>query len=585
MRKPNSYIRFWSGALLFFGFLLELGMGCQPDQPPASTTRPQPSGSAISELPVKTTSVPDHILDPAVSEWKLLWSPDGLTVSYITDKSGRNELWIRATDGTRARQISQNGASGGVAWSPEGGSIAFLSDHNGEEECSIRIVDIKSDVPSIRRVNTGNRKIHCQDISWHPDGNSIAFTADSLHSVIYSVDLTNSTVSMLLSGSAHYRQPAWSPRGDQLAFTSNRSGAWDIWTYAPASGKFAHLTHQIGYEADPAWSPDGALISYFANTGGTQTIWIVSADGGTPVRATDPGKYSMDAAWSPDGTQFSYTTMPPETVMWSYEFATGKAERLIEGVHWLADWSPDGTEIAYLKKSEVFGNDIWRLHLGSSKSVRLTEGGQVSHNMVAIRWSPDGRFISYTAGVDIDKDLWVISANGGEPRPLTMDKFQDIWHCWSPDSRQIAYTSIRDGRVGLWVLPATGGLARPLLDWTENHVGCDWSADGRHITFNSENAVWITDIAGKNPEKLTTRGGGSWAAASWSSDDNALAYVDGKAVMKLDLETGFATELFGSPRLVAPKYSPTGDKLLITQIGATQLHVTSELPVLPHQLP
>ena len=74
-------------------------------------------------------------------------------------------------------------------------------------------------------------------------------------------------------------EPAWSPRGDAIAFVSTVNGVSDIWTISPDGGSLFRLTrNQLNHE-QPAWSPDGSKIAFVSARYGSSDIWIMNADG------------------------------------------------------------------------------------------------------------------------------------------------------------------------------------------------------------------------------------------------------------------------------------------------------------------
>jgi TolB protein len=65
-------------------------------------------------------------------------------------------------------------------------------------------------------------------------------------------------------------------------------------------------------------------------------------------------------------------------------------------------------------------------------------------------WSPDGEFIAFSAWEKGQPDIYVVSAEGGEPRRLTEDNSQDQFPSWSVDGRWIYFRSVREGKNGIW---------------------------------------------------------------------------------------------------------------------------------------
>ncbi len=106
--------------------------------------------------------------------------------------------------------------------------------------------------------------------------------------------------------------------------------------------------------------------------------------------------------------------------------------------------------------------------------------------------SPDGRWVAYEVGVvDLAANkkishIWVVSAEGGEPRQLTRGDGSDTRPRWSPDGKSLAFISTRGGNSQVWILPLDGGEARPLTSLSTEANGVTWAAHGDTLLFTSQ---------------------------------------------------------------------------------------------------
>ena len=105
--------------------------------------------------------------DPGARDWEPVWSPDGQSVAFVSDRDGDDEIFVLGRDGS-LRQITDNEAKDAdPAWSPDGTQLAFTSDRDG----SLAVWIMNADGTDPRRLVDGNKP------AWSPDGRTIAHHA------------------------------------------------------------------------------------------------------------------------------------------------------------------------------------------------------------------------------------------------------------------------------------------------------------------------------------------------------------------------------------------------------------------------
>ena len=230
--------------------------------------------------------------------------------------------------------------------------------------------------------------------------------------------------------------------------------------------------------------------------------------------------------------------------------------------------SPDGKRILFTvatvnDREDGYDSHVWVIPSAGGTPSQFTYGDGRDSNS---RWSPDGRNILFlsTRGKEKGVKLFVISAHGGEARPICsmprgMEKL-----VWSPDCKQILFLSrvqaeeepekkksdvkvirklvykltglgfFHDTRRHLFVVDADGGKLKQLTEGESDITSADWSPDGKDIAFvanMTEDAdhtlikdVWVISSKGGAPKKLT---GGRWHmdSVSWSPDGKRIAFL------------------------------------------------------------
>jgi TolB protein len=231
-----------------------------------------PGGSAITRL----------TMDPA-NEFHPEWSPDGSRIAFMRDPAGAGDIWVMNGDGTGQTQLTSiGGVDSAPAWSPNGAKIAFVRD--GE------IWSMNADGSGA--ANLTNDPANDLDPAWSPDGATVAFARIAASSIdIWMMNADGSNQTNLTPDGTSERAPAWSPDGLQIAFgvvsfaTGERVQV-DIMN-ADGSGRVnlvSGVSGQFFGAGEPAWSPEGARIAFTTDseagsTAGQLDIWTVSASG------------------------------------------------------------------------------------------------------------------------------------------------------------------------------------------------------------------------------------------------------------------------------------------------------------------
>ncbi|MBI5651137.1 MAG: PD40 domain-containing protein [Chloroflexi bacterium] len=246
------------------------------------------------------------------------------------------------------------------------------------------------------------------------------------------------------------RYPTWSPSGQHISFVSVRTGGSEIYVMVNDGSRQTRLTNVSNVAMDwafPTWSPDGQEIAfeYFEGYG---TIYTVSADG-KRIRKITSGFDARTPRWSPSGNKIAFWYLR------EHRAPSQVAVINVNGNDWqlLADganqvWSPDGRKIAF-----VSDNEIHVINANGSDLTRLTQIGVAVLAFSHPTWSPDGQRIAFVSGRD-----------GSGLIRLTDNPANDDSPAWSPDGKQIAFVSDRDGNREIYVMNADGSNPKRLTN-------------------------------------------------------------------------------------------------------------------------
>ncbi len=213
------------------------------------------------------------------------WSPDGRRLAFLSDRDGdRPQLFLLPMDGGDPRQLTRlKHGAGAPVWSPAGDRLAFTA--------RVDIADIAQQEGQSEDKGKAPRVKVVTRVRYKADGEGYL---EAVHSHLFVVDATTGEVSQVTDGDFDDTEPAWSPDGKTLAFTSNRerdrdlSLLKDVWLVASRGGRPRRLTRHRGQAATPTFSPDGATVAFLGHErgwdyGAPTQLLIVPTDGGAPA--------------------------------------------------------------------------------------------------------------------------------------------------------------------------------------------------------------------------------------------------------------------------------------------------------------
>jgi len=264
---------------------------------------------------------------------------------------------------------------------------------------------------------------------------------------------------------------SWSPDGRMIAFASQGG----IWVVPAAGGAPRRLTNAASGPGDPRqasdrqplYSPKGRWILFETGRRGHNNLMVVSEDGMVTDFLTAANVDEESASWSPDGTRISYTARAPE-------YFSGKLN--------VVKFDP--------AKGQASGDPVT---LYTSPTDR---GG--GWQIRKAQWSPDGRSLAVVLQDSGWDNIYLISAAGGAPKPLTRGEYEDTNPVFSPDGKSLAIVSSRRNleESDIWIVPTDGSAARQLAKFPVPGMQSqpEWSPDGTKIYFHHTSPAESNDL-------------------------------------------------------------------------------------------
>jgi len=203
------------------------------------------------------------------------------------------------------------------------------------------------------------------------------------------------------------------------------------------------LTFDNQTDVEPVASPDGRYVVFVSyRSGGNAHIWRMNADG-TDQKQLTFGNYEDDPQISPDGQWVVYHGEESSNeYVWKIPINGGTPVKLTDGQAKGPIISPDGKLIACFTKS-VEANSLWNISVFSSDSGQITKTFDVqpatAQQWYSMRWSADGRALTYVVTHGGISNLWSQQLAGGATKQLTNFKEDQIYaFAWAGNGRQVA---------------------------------------------------------------------------------------------------------------------------------------------------
>ena len=436
---------------------------------------------------------------------------------------------------TRISAITFSGSDLLPSASPDGRTIAFMSARDGVNRIWLRQLQTGEENALTTGVDRAPR--------FSPDGASILFARrEGQDSSLYRIPVLGGQPRKLIDQAL---EGDWSPDGTRLAFIRQiKGGDWRVGV-AAADGTAIRETREASSTALRAarWSPDGR--SFVVVQSGIQAtirdrllVFDASTLTATEVDPIETGGQISAVQWS--GPDFLYAQNPDVT---SYAPESRVVLQHRSGGGRTLAWVPaliDGFELLR-DGSVVFDSSTNRQNLrefewtpsGFSTGRWLTRGTSTDRQPA---YSPDSKWIVFSATRNGNLDLWVTSPETGETRRVTDDKAQDWDPAFTPDGKQLVWSSNRSGHFEIWIAEADGRNARQL------------SRDG----FDAENPTMTRD---------------GWVIYSTNFDRN-------QGIWKIRPDGTQATKVIDGIN-AHPELSPDGQYLLYhtEAIGSGTIHV------------
>ena len=381
------------------------------------------------------------------------WSPDGKLIASAgmnydpsTGRAYSTVIAVEVETGAERPITSQKwciGCVGQVTWLSDGSGLLALVLDPGPRSVQIWQISFAGD--ETRKVT--NDLNNYSRLSLTADSSAIVTVQTESSSSIWIAPQGDASRATQISSARYDGQLglSWMP-GGRIAYTSRESGLTDIWTMGHDGKDQKQLTAHAATNLDPWATPDGRYIIFSSTRRGASTslrsIWRMDPDGGNLRELTQGGRFprsSPDGRWVIFHTEYSGSTIS----LWKVSIDGGEPVRLTDKITSNPTVSPDGSLVAcWYRDDDQHPNTPTKaaiIPFAGGDPVKVFDVPGSVNITAGLRWTPDGRALTYIDTINGISNVWTLSLDGAPPKQFTDFKTDQIfWFDFSRDGKQLA---------------------------------------------------------------------------------------------------------------------------------------------------
>jgi eukaryotic-like serine/threonine-protein kinase len=420
------------------------------------------------------------------------FSPDGSRIAFASSESDGNSLVTTKSDGTDKQKLASRKLPNWLirpAWSPDGKTIACLvGTFEGDfymNVVGISVANGKEEVLSPQKWPQIDR------VTWLGDGSGLLLSAqEKVFSQVWELSYPGGQTRRITNDLNDYFGLMITSTDESLVTLQSDTSA-SVWIAEKGDAAratqlpFAGNRHVSSFD----WTTDGRIV-YESKSGEGADIWITGPNDATARQLTFGGLNRLPSV-SPDNRHIVFMKgegADNASHVWSMDLDGGNLRQLTKGVEEANPCvSSDGQWVVY--KANVAGaSALWKMHIDGGDPVRLTD-----HTSDFPAISPDGKFIAcaYQTDANSQTKIALIPFAGGQPiKVFDIASAGTVPVRWTNDGRALTYVDARDGVSNIWIQPIDGSPPKQFTDFKLDSIfWFDWSRDGKQLALTRGNST------------------------------------------------------------------------------------------------
>jgi TolB protein len=291
-----------------------------------------------------------------------------------------------------------------------------------DKSCNYRYLAHKISDEIVKRF-TGETGIACSKIAFINDGTKFK--------ELYIIDYDGHNLRRLTKDNRINVLPKWSPRGDQIIYTSYLCRNPDLFILNIVENKRKILSKYQGLNVAGSFAPDGERILLTLSMKKYPNLYLINLAGGILRKMTEGMHIDTSPSFAPNGQEIVFISdragYPQLYIM---NINGGNVRRLTtNGLCDSPEWSPRGDKIVFTMKEARGNHDLYIYDLPTAKIIKLTNNQRNNENPT---WSPDGRFVVFYSNRSGKGEIYIMAIDGSGTRKLTEISGTSYTPAWSP---------------------------------------------------------------------------------------------------------------------------------------------------------